>query len=241
MRKALLFISLFASAIVLRAQIDVLYQGSVVNDTIVIYEKSPNEDCYIYLTCKNNQSENINVKVVSNRVYGSEGMEILSVCALGETCVPGTESRPFDIAANSEKEFDSWVMINEGLAEGTNTMFSFTVLDMNDEANFKTVFVKYIIGTNAINTVGKANANINLYPNPAKNMAYINYELPESNVANSKIEIRNMLGSVVKEMTIQNNNGTQGIDTSNMPNGVYLCSIVCNGKVSQTKKMVVKH
>jgi hypothetical protein len=115
MRKALLFISLFASAIVLNAQIDVLYQGSVVTDTIVIYEQSPNEECYIYLTCKNNQSNPINVKVVSNRVYGSEEMEILSVCAVGETCVPGTESRPFDIAANGEKEFDSWVMINEGL------------------------------------------------------------------------------------------------------------------------------
>ena len=241
MRKALLFISLFASAIVLRAQIDILYQGSVVNDTIVIYEQSPNEDCYIYLTCKNNQSNPINVKVVSNRVYGSEDIEVLSVCALGETCVPGTESRPFDIDANGEKEFDSWVMINEGLADGTCTMLSFTVQDMNDGANFKTVYVKYIIGTNAINTVSKIDANISLYPNPARNTAYINYELPESSVANSKIEIRNMLGSVVKEVAIQNNNGTQSINTGNMPNGVYLCSIVCNGKVSQTKKMVVKH
>ena len=241
MRKALLFISLFASAIVLRAQIDILYQGSVVNDTIVIYEQSPNEDCYLYLTCKNNQSNPINVKIVSNRVYGSEGIEVLSVCALGETCVPGTESRPFDIDANGEKEFDSWVMINEGLADGTCTMLSFKVQDMNDEANFKTVYVKYIIGTNAINTVSKIDANISLYPNPARNTAYINYELPESIVANSKIEIRNMLGSVVKEVAIQNNNGTQSINTGNMPNGVYLCSIVCNGKVSQTKKMVVKH
>lgn len=241
MKKALLFISLFASAIVLKAQIDVLYQGSVVTDTIVIYEQSPNEDCYIYLTCKNNQSNPINVKVVSNRVYGSEGMEILSVCAVGETCVPGTESRPFDIAANGEKEFDSWVMINEGLAEGTNTMFSFTVQDMNDEANFRTVFVKYIIGTNAINTVDRKNTSLNLYPNPAKNMAQISYELPTANAKNSKIEIRNMLGSVVKVVNINGNNGTQNVDVNNMPNGVYLCSIVCNGKVCQTKKMIVKH
>ena len=47
MKKTLLFISLFASAIVLRAQIDVLYQGNVVNDTIVIYEQSPNEESYL--------------------------------------------------------------------------------------------------------------------------------------------------------------------------------------------------
>ena len=84
-------------------------------------------------------------------------------------------------------------------------------------------------------------ASINLYPNPTKNIAYVDYNLSGYNTNGSKIEIRNMLGSVVKEVSIESNQGTQAINVNDMPNGVYLCSVVCNGKVCQTKKMVVKH
>ncbi len=240
MKKALLFIGLFASAIVLRAQIDVLYQGNVVNDTIVVYEQSPNEESYIYLKCKNNSDAVVSAQITATTVYGTEDIHVMSICVPG-SCVPGVESGVFDMLPNGEAEWDAWIEINEGLANGTSTLFSFTIQDTLNADNNKTVFVKYIIGENSVNALSKNNVSIDLYPNPARNMVNIEYNLSGSNAMDSKIEIRNMLGSVVKEINIADNQSIQRINVSEMPNGVYLCSVVCNGKVCKTKKMVVKH
>ena len=138
-------------------------------------------------------------------------------------------------------EWHAWIEINEGLANGTSTLFSFTIQDTLNADNNKTVFVKYIIGENSVNALSKNNVSIDLYPNPARNVVNIEYNLSGSNAMGSKIEIRNMLGSVVKEINIADNQSIQRINVSEMPNGVYLCSVVCNGKVCKTKKMVVKH
>lgn len=238
MKKTLLFISLFASAIVLRAQIDVLYQGNVVNDTIVIYEQSPNEESYLYFNCKNNSSSALTARITAETVYGTEDIHVMSICVPG-SCVPGTISGEFELASNAEAECDAWIEINGGLAYGTTTLFSFTIQDTRNAANSKTMFVKYIIDRNSINTLAKNNVSIDLYPNPVRNVVTVDYSL--SGGMQNKIEIRNMLGSVVKEISIADNQGTQRINVSDMPNGVYLCSVVCNGKVYKTKKMVVKH
>ncbi len=240
MKKALLFIGLFASAIVLRAQIDVLYQGNVVNDTIVVYEQSPNEESYIYLKCKNNSDAVVSAQIAATTIYGTEDIHVMSICVPG-SCVPGVVSGVFNMLPNGEAEWDAWIEINEGLANGTSTLFSFTIQDTLNADNNKTVFVKYIIGENSVNALSKNNVSIDLYPNPARNVVNIEYNLSGSNAMGSKIEIRNMLGSVVKEISIADNQSIQRINVSEMPNGVYLCSVVCNGKVCKTKKMVVKH
>ena len=88
MKKALLFIGLFASVIALRAQIDVLYQGNVVNDTIVIYEQSPNEESNIYFHCKNSGSSASTVQITAETVYGTDDIHVMSICVPG-SCVPG--------------------------------------------------------------------------------------------------------------------------------------------------------
>ena len=238
MKKALLFISLFATAIALRAQIDVLYQGNVVNDTIVVYEQSPNEESNIYFDCKNNGNAVVTAQITATTIYGTEDIHVMSICVPG-SCVPGTVSGKFNMLPNGEAEWHAWIEINEGLANGTTTLFSFTIQDTLNADNNKTVFVKYIIGENSLNELAKNDVSIDLYPNPARNVVSVDYSL--SGGMQSKIEIRNMLGSIVKEINIADNQGTQRINVSEMPNGVYLCSVVCNGKVYKTKKMVVKH
>ena len=239
MKKTLLFISLLVAAFVSKAQISVLYNHTLVNDTIEILAPSPDEENYIYLTCKNDGSENVTLRVTATRIYGSEDVNVMSICVPG-SCVPGLVSGTFDLAANAEAEFDAWVEIGSDIAANTATLYQFTIQDQNDENNKTIVFVKYIIKL-GVNALAQNTASINLYPNPTKNIAYVDYNLSGYNTDGSKIEIRNMLGSVVKEVSIESNQGTQAINVNDIPNGVYLCSVVCNGKVCQTKKMVVKH
>jgi hypothetical protein len=242
MKKTLLFISLIAATMISKAQIDILYQGNVVaeSDTIVINEKSPNDECMLFLSFKNNQDNKINVIVSSTHIYGSEGIRVESMCA--GACVPGTSTSVFSIEANETYDgFDAGIAIDGGLPMGTETMLQFTIQDQRSSSNNATVYVKYVINQSGINALAERPSSLKLYPNPVKNIAQVSYELPENSVAGSKIEVRNMLGSVVKEVAIQNAQGSQSIDVSSMPNGVYLCSIVSRGKVCQTKKMIIKH
>lgn len=240
MRKTLLFISFIATIFVAKAQIEILYDGNVVTDTVIVNALSPTDESNLYFHCKNSGTDDITAKVFVTELNSVEGVLFMSICTPG-TCKPGFESANFNVESGADVEFHTSLAIDPGIASGTTVLYALKVQDVNDETNSKTILVKYIITNVGVNALAKNTTEINLYPNPAKNMAYIDYDLSEYNVSSSKIEIRNMLGSVVKEVVISSKQGKQAVDVSNMPNGVYLCSIVCNGKVSKTKKMIVKH
>jgi len=50
----------------------------------------------------------------------------------------------------------------------------------------------------------------------------------------------NLLGSVVKEVEIDQNSNKLSMDISNLDAGVYFYSIVVNNEVFQTKKLVIR-
>lgn len=79
-----------------------------------------------------------------------------------------------------------------------------------------------------------------LYPNPASQNAIFEYNLPAS-ASTAQIIIRNMLGVEMENTTFTNRNGKKSIDVSKYPSGVYFYTIVMDGKITQSKKLIVKH
>jgi hypothetical protein len=77
------------------------------------------------------------------------------------------------------------------------------------------------------------------YPNPAVNIVYADYTLPES-VANASIVITNMLGSKVKDVKLEERSGKARIVVSDLINGIYFYSLVADNHVLVTRKFVVK-
>lgn len=78
------------------------------------------------------------------------------------------------------------------------------------------------------------------YPNPASQSASFEYNFPSSS-NNAVLIIRNMLGVEMENITFENQNGKKTIDVSSYASGIYFYSLVVDGKVLQSKKMVVKH
>ncbi|OFX33170.1 MAG: hypothetical protein A2X08_14090 [Bacteroidetes bacterium GWA2_32_17] len=74
-------------------------------------------------------------------------------------------------------------------------------------------------------------------PNPNDGKAEIDYYLPSS-VLNAKIIFTDMLGNVIKEVQLTTGYGTIAVDTMELPNGTYTFSLVTDGKVYNTKKML---
>jgi len=78
------------------------------------------------------------------------------------------------------------------------------------------------------------------YPNPASQLATIEYNLPDS-YRYAHVIIRNMLGVEVENIKIENHSGKEAIDVSSLASGIYFYSFFADGKILQSKKMIVKH
>lgn len=93
--------------------------------------------------------------------------------------------------------------------------------------------------TSGIESNTNYNNNLMLYPNPANEKIYIS--LSEINNENSEVEIsiKNILGQEFLHEKGKNINELKGIDIASIPSGIYLFSLVSEGK-TYIKKFIKK-
>jgi len=113
-----------------------------------------------------------------------------------------------------------------------------------DEANpgdYATVNVQYNAHVTDIedNFIGNQPKLI-AYPNPATE--YVSFDYKNVEDPDARIVVYNILGSVVKEIDLRNNNGTiENINTSDLKDGIYFYSLVINNESKDTQKLIIKH
>jgi Secretion system C-terminal sorting domain len=76
-------------------------------------------------------------------------------------------------------------------------------------------------------------------PNPASSHTNISYVL--SGQKDAKILVTNMLGSTVKEIVVNGNQNTLTVPVKDLNSGVYVYSLVVDGKILSSKKLIVSH
>jgi hypothetical protein len=77
-----------------------------------------------------------------------------------------------------------------------------------------------------------------LSPNPLNGIGTLQYSFKTA-PTQAQLVIRNMVGQVVKQTNISGQNGFLLINSEDFKSGVYLYSIVADGKVMTTKRMIV--
>jgi Secretion system C-terminal sorting domain len=77
------------------------------------------------------------------------------------------------------------------------------------------------------------------HPNPASGSTVVTYDFPYQ--VKAQLKVYNIAGAVVKEFPTEESAGKLIIDTENMPNGIYFCRMLVNGKVIGTKKLIVSN
>ena len=80
----------------------------------------------------------------------------------------------------------------------------------------------------------------NPFPNPANQQTGISFQLPTPN-SEARVMLRNLLGSVVKEIKVKGDQNKFNIITSDLNNGLYFYSVLFENKILFTKKLIVKH
>lgn len=118
----------------------------------------------------------------------------------------------------------------------------YTFFDVNDVNDSISVVVLYDCTLSAIGESGFEKIDFsNAYPNPANDRTYFNYSLSGSAIGHSFLFIRDILGNIVIEIPITEENGTLRVFTDKLNNGVYFYSLIIHGKVNFTKKLIIRH
>ncbi|MFC2151070.1 T9SS type A sorting domain-containing protein [Bacteroidota bacterium] len=80
---------------------------------------------------------------------------------------------------------------------------------------------------------------LKLYPNPASNYLFIEYDVIF--IKEAKLLIYNSIGAVVYTKVLENKSDNIKISVSDYKNGLYFCSLQIDGKLLNTRKILINH
>ncbi len=93
-----------------------------------------------------------------------------------------------------------------------------------------------VTGINEVAAVGGSVSDA--YPNPVASSSLINYKL-DAKAQKAKFVFYDVLGKVVKQITVADKEGSEKINHNDFEAGIYFYSFVVDDKIIATKKLVV--
>ncbi|MCW3083300.1 MAG: hypothetical protein JWP12_666 [Bacteroidetes bacterium] len=79
--------------------------------------------------------------------------------------------------------------------------------------------------------------NLNIYPNPAQNTVHMTYTLPK--YENVGIKLYDYLGKSVAIQSLSISEGEISFNTTNLPNGVYFCSLTLDNAIISSQRVII--
>ncbi|MFZ6051204.1 T9SS type A sorting domain-containing protein [Halocola ammonii] len=128
---------------------------------------------------------------------------------------------------------------NEGL-----TTIKYCFQEVGNSSNEACFTIDYCVGDNCATLVGVDEQNGPAFelgalsPNPVRGLSTIQYDLGQT-PTNASFVIYNMVGAKVKEVALDKRNGVVLLNAADFENGAYFYSLVVDGAVMTTKRMIV--
>jgi hypothetical protein len=130
-------------------------------------------------------------------------------------------------------------IFNSGLSNITR-LVHYRFYNIHNFSDSVGVTLRYLSST-GIDELTHADGDIsNGYPNPANSMVSFKYNLNEYSEG-GKIVFYNMLGKVVKQIILNDKQGTAKINIADLDSGIYFYSFVEDNKIVSTKKLWINH
>ncbi len=121
---------------------------------------------------------------------------------------------------------------------GTNgiSVYRYVFYNQANQNDTISVTITFNASPNSVNEIS-ADEQLAVYPNPATDVAHINYDVEGNSEA--KLELHNMLGSKVKEIKLDASQNKFDLSVRDLNPGVYFYTLVQNDKAVTTKRLVV--
>ncbi len=190
------------------------------------------------ITVNNVSGNDLDIKV-RREVLNLDPNHITYFC-WGNCYGPGTEVSP-DVRKITAGGFDDSGFYGD-LATGGNSGFSrvkYCFYDSRNEADSVCHVFTYDLSS-GIRTNRYSNFElVNLSPNPMKSNAVIDYNLNGMKYSQAKLVVRSLTGAVIFDKTLTSPQGQINWNADNLNNGIYMYSIVVDGKPVVAKKVNV--
>ena len=122
---------------------------------------------------------------------------------------------------------------------GTSTI-RYVFYNKHNKKDTTCITISYISTPDAgIINLDNSSFSFNCYPNPVTNQLNINYSISYELKSNNKLVIYNLNGQKVSEIILSNPKGKVTFNTSALPDGIYLCSLVSQDKIYPLRKFNV--
>lgn len=123
----------------------------------------------------------------------------------------------------------------QGTVGTASFRYVFYINGQNDSIPFQATFSVTPVSVEKIDL--NSNFLSDFFPNPANEKVSFNYNALGGN---AKIVVYNAIGSKVYESVLNPLEKTQSIDTDRFQPGIYFASLEVNGKLTNTKRLIIK-
>lgn len=210
-------------------------QSLVFTDVLNTAWGAPNYDLTVQAYIVNISNSAIRVKMRSEVIDSAEGSQnyfCLNLCyAPGTTVSPDFEQiEPGDTL----KTFKGYYRPNGALDAAS---IKYTFYNINNVTDSIQLIGNFLPSPASIKTT--VETKLQLFPNPANEVLQVNFDL--NNQSNSSLVVYNSLGQKVYFENLHSNIGSMKINTANLPEGVYFCSISEGGKLKKTQRLMILH
>ena len=188
---------------------------------------------------KNVTSSPVNIQLKSY-VISNLGSDLISYC-IGTQChsagQPATANTT--IPANGTLTSNGLLLdftdfVGSGYSQVLYTLFN----SAHPTSDSVSIMITYKIITTGIKLNTPNYVTSNLSPNPANTSVSLNYDLKNTSHSSS-VKIYNMLGTLVKTVSLDTYSNNTKIDITSLEDGMYLYSVVVGGNVIKTSRLVV--
>ncbi len=242
MKKLLLSaIMVFTAIFAFTQSLEIYHEGELVpnKSSIVVTGDVGAAELMIEVDVKNISNTGLDVKVSKFEVDLIPGSS--NTFCWGMCFPPNTYVSPFPqtiLPGATCSEFSGHYNPN---ANSGVSIIRYTFFDMNNPTDTVCFYTEFNAGTVGINDATSEKATVsNAYPNPASGSTSVDYVLPAT-ASKASIKVRNLLGSLVREVKLTERAGTATIDLNGLNDGVYFYSFVVDNQTVETKRLVVSH
>ena len=156
-------------------------------------------------------------------------------------CFPDTTNiSPLTLTLDAgikDNSFSSHISPN---AISGSALVYYKFFNIKDNTDTVGIYIQSEVWHLGIENLSNAQADLgNVFPNPANEKFTVEYTV--ANEGQAGVVIRNMLGTTIREQAVPSGNGKVQVNTADLPEGIYFCSLFIDGKSVSTRKLVIRH
>lgn len=188
----------------------------------------------------------IDYKIKTYEISNPQGSD-LQVC-FGQACYTSTAGQSGaqivtgngTVAGNSTDNTLKIAPFAFAWPGNTSATWAFVAYDMNNPNDSAATIATWTTWATGVSTVQHQKGNFAVFPNPANDLAKIAYHFQTTSSLRYFV-LFDILGNEVLQIPVNNKSGELSLDVSSYSSGIYMYSFRTDGKIAETKKLVITH